>query len=110
MPRLHPNLASLYRRKVEHLHEALQDPTIRAETLELIRPLIERVIMRPVEDGFEIELVGAIANMLRLSQTPGAEPKNGTNLTALAADVDDPFASSVKVVAGEGFEPPTNGL
>ena len=100
MPRLHPNLASLYRRKVEHLHEALQDPAIRTEALELIRPLIERVIMRPVKDGFEIELVGAIANMLRLSQAPSTEPKNGTKPAAIAADVDDPFVSSVKVVAG----------
>jgi hypothetical protein len=44
--------------------------------------------------------VGAIANMLRLSQTPSTEPKNGANPTAIAADVDDPFVSSVKVVAG----------
>ena len=70
------------------------------EALELIRPLIERVIMRPVEGGFEIELVGAIANMLQLTQTPSTEPKNAANPTAKAADVDDPFVSSVKVVAG----------
>jgi hypothetical protein len=100
MPRLHLNLASLYRRKVEHLHEALKDPMIRTEALELIRPLIEHVIMRPVEEGFEIELVGAIANMLRLSQTPDTEPKIAANSTANVADVDDPFVSSVKVVAG----------
>ena len=56
--------------------------------------------MRPVEEGFEIELVGAIANMLQLAQTPGTDPKNAANLTAKSADVDHPFVSSVKVVAG----------
>ena len=55
--------------------------------------------MRPVEGGFEIELVGAIANMLQLTQTPSTEPKNAANPTAKAADVDDPFVSSVEVVA-----------
>ena len=66
--------------------------------------------MRPVEDGFEIELVGETANMLRLAQTPGKEPKNVAKVTAKSAVVDDSFVNSVKVVAGEGFEPPTHGL
>jgi len=110
LPRLHPNLAVPYRRKVEHLHEALQGSAIRTEALELIRPLIKQVITRPIEDGFEIELVGAIANLVRLSQTPDIEPNNATNTNKLLTDIDDQFVSSVKVVAGEGFEPPTHGL
>ena len=44
------------------------------------------------------------AKMLRLSQTPGTEPKITTNPTVKAADVDDPFVSSIKVVAGARYQ------
>ena len=93
-PRLHPNLAELYRRKVENLHQALTDPGTRAEAIEILRGLIERVIMRPVDKGFEIELIGEIANMVKLPASAGSFDH-------------DPFRSSVKVVAGAGFEPAT---
>src|SRR5213080_709746 len=69
--RLHPNLAQLYREKIADLHLALADPELRAEALELIRGLIERVELHPAEDGFRIELVGEIASMVTLSA--GAE-------------------------------------
>jgi site-specific DNA recombinase len=85
--RLHPNLAQLYREKVAQLHLALADPAMRAEALELIRKLIERVEVHPAERGFRIDLVGEIANMVQLSA--GAE-----NLRSEAE------RSSVKVVAG----------
>lgn len=46
-PRFHPNLAGLYRRKVERLHEALTDPTVRDNALSSLRGLIEGVVMHP---------------------------------------------------------------
>jgi site-specific DNA recombinase len=85
--RLHPNLAGLYRQKVTELHAALEDPELRAEALDLIRDLIERVEFRPAEGGFQIELVGEIANMVQLSAGP----------QSLGSTVE---RSSVKVVAG----------
>ena len=85
--RLHPNLAQLYRDKVASLHSALGDPELRTEALELIRGLIERVELHPAEDGFRVELVGEIANMVTLSA--GAE--------SVGSDMD---RASVKVVAG----------
>jgi hypothetical protein len=85
-PRLHPNLAEIYRQKVGNLANALVDPGTRTEALDIMRGLIERVAVRPAAGGFEIELVGEIANMVRLS-----------------ADADslarEPYRSSVKVVA-----------
>jgi hypothetical protein len=57
------------------------------EALEILRGLIERVMVVPAETGFAIELTGEIANMVRLSA--GAE--------SLAKE---PYRSSVKVVAG----------
>ena len=53
---------------------------------------MERVVVSPLSDGFQVELVGAIANMLSL-------PDQGPEL--------DGYRSSVKVVAGVGFEPTT---
>ena len=45
--RLHPNLAQVYRAKVERLHEALADPGLRDEALGILRGLIERVVIHP---------------------------------------------------------------
>ncbi len=39
--RLHPNLAELYREKVATLGEALKDPGICIEAIELLRSLIQ---------------------------------------------------------------------
>ncbi len=87
--RLHPNLAVLYRQKVAELHTALANPELQTEALELIRGLIERVELHPAEQGFRIELVGEIANMITLSA--GAESVGS-----------GPNRASVKVVAGTG--------
>jgi len=86
-PRLHPNLAEIYRQRVADLANALADPGTRTEALEIMRGLIERVAVRPATDGFEIELVGEIANMVQLSA--GAQSLS-----------KEPYRSSVKVVAG----------
>jgi len=85
--RLHPNLSGLYRQKVADLHGALADPGLRGEALEIIRTLIERVELHPAEDGFRIELIGEIANMVTLSA--------GTESVGSAV-----ARASVKVVAG----------
>ena len=58
-PRLHPNLAEVYRTKVANLHLAIADPATQTEAVEIIRTLIERVVVTPGEGkGFEIELIG----------------------------------------------------
>jgi site-specific DNA recombinase len=93
-PRLHPNLAEIYRKKVGGLQDALSDPETRSEAIEILRGLIERVAISAAEDGFTVELVGEIANMVRLSSGPEGR-KVGL------------YRSSVKVVAGVGFEPTT---
>jgi site-specific DNA recombinase len=93
-PRLHRNLAEIYRKKVGGLQDALSDPETRSEAIEILRGLIERVAISAAEDGFTVELVGEIANMVRLSSGPEGR-KVGL------------YRSSVKVVAGVGFEPTT---
>jgi hypothetical protein len=88
--RLHPNLAQVYRRQVERLQHALNEPEIRDEALQILRGLIERVSIRPAENGLEIEIVGEIAKMVELGI--GAHTKQ--------AALDETAARSVKVVAG----------
>src|SRR5882724_9729589 len=94
-PRLHPNLAEVYRRKVADLQSALADAGTQTEALEILRGLIERVALHPADKGFEIELIGEIAAMVNLgAQTKPAGPKGSA--------VPDVYRRSVKVVAGEG--------
>jgi hypothetical protein len=87
MPRLHPRLADVYREQVVNLQAALADPATHDDAMETMRGLVEKVIVRNTETGFEIELVGEIANMLTFSGGPKSAE----------------FRSSVKVVAGPRY-------
>jgi site-specific DNA recombinase len=99
--RLHPNLAALYRRKVATLHDLLESDGTRTEAVEIIRSLVDQVTFRPTaDDALEIELVGHLARMVHLAQNPSEN-------SPIAGAVPEEFASSVKVVAGVGFEPTT---
>jgi site-specific DNA recombinase len=96
-PLIHPNLAEVYRRRVERLHEALNNPTTRDEAFELIRSLIEEIRLVPEDGRLRIELRGELANILALS-TAGKKP-GGLSAARLA--------EQIKMVAGVGFEPTT---
>lgn len=89
--RLHPNLAEIYREKVERLHASLQDPGVRTEALDLLRGLIDQVSLTYGENGWTIALDGDIAALIQLG-TP-----NEHRDEAVQRDV---ALSSVKVVAG----------
>ena len=66
IPDIHPNVAGIYRRKVERLAEALQRPQERAEAAEAIRALIERITLTPGPKRGEIvaTLHGDLAKIL----------------------------------------------
>ena len=97
IPDIHPNVAGIYRHKVERLAEALRSQTERDEAAEAIRSLVERITLMPGAERGQIDatLHGDFGEILRWTaqkqKTPGA------------------FASgvSVSVVAGAGFEPAT---
>jgi site-specific DNA recombinase len=89
--RLHPNLALTYRRKVERLEHALNDPEIRDEAIQVLRGLLESVVVTPSETGFDVEIVGEIAQMIELGMVE--RKKKGPIL-------NERTARSVKVVAG----------
>jgi site-specific DNA recombinase len=91
--RLHPQLAEVYRDKVQRLHEALGKDADDPAALELARGLISRVTVTSGVGSRELvlDLEGEIAAMVRLALGRAA-PSAGADLVL--------FSSSVKVVAG----------
>ena len=97
-PFLHPNLAELYRAKVADLQKALNDPATQTESVDIIRSLIDKVVIHPnAENGVEIELVGDIVKMVELGTNSNKPAVLGAGLVAIRN-------SSVKVDAGARFE------
>jgi hypothetical protein len=82
-------LAEIYRRKVAALHEALEDQATREEAMELIRSLIEAIVLVPDHGSLRIEVRGELATILAIGegrQKPGP--------------VDRDIAKQIKMVAG----------
>ncbi len=94
---LHPNLADVYRDKVEYLRESLDQEGTRAEAAQVLRELIREIRLLPADGHLEIEIRGELGAILAFAQ--GKRPE-AHGLEAL----------QIKMVAEEGFEPPTKGL
>jgi site-specific DNA recombinase len=88
-------LAEVNRSKAAALHEALADEASRDEAFELIRSLIEKVVVTPAAGDVHIDLHGALAGNLGLCR----EGQRGR--------FDTETVAQIKVVAGAGFEPAT---
>ena len=102
--RLMPNLADLYRQKVATLHESLVQDDTRTEALEIIRSLIDKVVVHEEQGGPpSVELIGDIAHMIEVAME-GPETQKTTRKGVVLSDREQ---SSVVVVAGAGFEPAT---
>ncbi len=96
---LHPNLPQMYRRKVEELEAALEHGPDRDEAREVVRSLIEQVVLTPraeVEKGLDATLHGALAGILAACEV------GKRRLPEAKAS-----GSQLSVVAGVGFEPTT---
>ena len=75
LPALHPNLAQIYRQRVERLEEALHDPVVSAAAVEALRSLIDAIVVYPGERRGEVrvEMRGDLAAFLHLrDESPGA--------------------------------------
>ena len=96
-PRLHPNLAEVYRQKVAGLIEMLARDDA-AAIREEVRSLIETIVLTPAEGVLRVEIRGALAAILAL-----ASAANGKSAGVGA----DALGVQIKMVAGIGFEPMT---
>jgi site-specific DNA recombinase len=91
--RLHTNLPELYRSKIGRLAEALNAPETVTEAAEVMRGLIDRIVLTPVAGELRAELHGDLAVLARFAQE--GERRSAGNPARLS------------VVAGVGFEPTT---
>ena len=99
---LHPNLAHIYKRTVTRLISALNADGTREEAAQVLRGLIEAIILHPdsgAPGGHRIELYGELGSILQLGDAAGAPNAN--------AHLSGGRLRQVTVVAGVGFEPTT---
>lgn len=89
-PLLHPNLAKLYRDKIESLANALEAPDTQAEAFEIIRSLVDKVVFTPVDGELQIDLHGDLAGILQLCDAGKKKP----------ATSYEERAQQIKMVAG----------
>ena len=68
-PLIHPNLAEVYRVKIEELSSLLVDPQHKAEAFGIIRELIDEVRLVPEDGDLRIDLRGDLAGILGLCDT-----------------------------------------
>ena len=73
-PLLHPNLAELYRQKVAALEQALAGPEEGAQAMEMIRSLIDALVLTPEGGQLRIDLTGELAAILGIAQK-GQRPR-----------------------------------
>jgi site-specific DNA recombinase len=74
---LHPEMASLYRQKVTTLARALEHPETRTEASEVLRGLIDAIVLTPNQGELQIELKGNLAAMLGAAKNAKRSPETG---------------------------------
>jgi DNA invertase Pin-like site-specific DNA recombinase len=109
-PRLHPNAADIYAAAVADLEAALNDPGIRTEAAEVLRGLVEKIVLTPdadAPDGLAAALHGDLAQILTLAipAPASASRAKGSGLGGAGRPGTPVRGSQLSVVAGAGFEP-----
>jgi hypothetical protein len=93
-PRLHPNIAEVYRRKVAELHTALGQEDA-GPARELVRGLVEAIVLLPEDGRLRVEMRGELAAILRLSGFANEKAPAGR---------PELLAEQIKVVAGARYD------
>ena len=94
---LHPNIGELYARKIGDLKSLLQNDATKHQATEIIRSLIEKIVVSPTNQRGKSDVVlhGALAPILAYA-----------NETAQSGVLPS-GVGRVLLVAGAGFEPAT---
>ena len=124
---IHPRMADRYAAAVSDLVGSLNDPDHRDESAQILRKLIDRIVLTPNEDNsaLVIDLIGDLAGILQISEKHNRKielkPRDALDSRAhcelqqieeLAGSLE-PLANCAsqegqgKLVAGVGFEPTT---
>ena len=99
--RIHPNVYKIYEQKVSDLTQVLNDNSIRAEATEIIRGLVDSVVLTPNADktGLDAQLHGDLVAILELCNDANAQKRQHPGSIEPGCQLS--------VVAGIGFEPMT---
>ena len=89
-PDIHPNIAEIYRRKVERLSEALHQPEERDEAADAIRALIGRVTLIPAARRGQVDATlhgefGAILEWVGQREVSAKTPPLGRRYATFAS-------------------------
>ena len=87
---LHPSMAHEYRKRINALYEALQDEETRPEAADIVRTLIDRIVLAPDDNGDKLEILvkGDIAGILDLAahnKTPAKRGRDGRLVVPMVA-------------------------
>ncbi len=99
------NLATRYRSRVAYFSDALATSANRMEAVQVIRSLIERIVVRATSKNSEIELIGDIARIIAFARAAGGPDNKKAAQEGAALSATE--IGSALVVAGAGFEPTT---
>ena len=108
-PLLHPNMAHHYRAQLDNLYQALEhdDENKRFEAAEVIRSLIEAILLVPEGGELKIDVRGDLAGILAIAvERKKPASRAGSKRSAISGDLIS-RQSQVSLVAGVGFEPTT---
>ncbi len=108
-PMLHPNMAHHYRAQLDNLYQALEhdDENKRFEAAEVIRSLIEAILLVPEGGELKIDVRGDLAGILAIAvERKKPASRAGSKRSATSGDLIS-RQSQVSLVAGVGFEPTT---
>jgi site-specific DNA recombinase len=98
--RLHPNLPALYQKKVQQLAAALNEPGTASEAAEIIRGLIDRIVLTASDGILQARLYGDLAAIMACAE--GNQLWPASNVPGSTGP-----GTLLSVVAGAGFEPAT---
>ncbi len=112
----HPNMGNRYQSEIKKLIEALNTNTHREEAAQLIRSLVDRIILSPADtaDKLVIDLQGDLAGILSMATGKEKSLIKKNLLWLASSDIalkniegnNDP-SDIQAMVAGAGFEPAT---
>ena len=104
--RIHPNMAGYYRKKIADLGPALTEPSSRPQAVEIVRKLIDRIVLTPTEqDGkktLSITLEGHMAGILAMAanaKAPLDESDACVKVTKLVAGARNVFCYNLRPVS-----------
>ncbi|WP_374188943.1 recombinase family protein [Thalassotalea euphylliae] len=118
---LHPSMAKRYQQEIKSLRVSLNKEESRTEAAELLRGLIDRIVLTPKACGKEytVDLHGDLAGILSIATgrekkiteyDPLLEQISSVSEQLECVDFLNESTFKGKMVAGAGFEPTTFGL